>query len=240
MNRWMGLALAPTMLACTSAASAQVFVRAPFVRVQVGDPGVHVRAPFVNLNVPGNVYYPPVYGPVITQPPGYIELPRSTATLQLPAPPPNTTYVNPPIINPAPQSNEPAPLEILPTPRQANGPDLPPIPQPKIDPDLLPPQPVNPPAQFQPAPPIQIQPAPQQAVQAMTIEDFARTFQPKAGQYEVTLINPLTREPNQVRFTLPDGTPRVSVFRRDIEFRYPGRGFVRIEFDRDGAQVISR
>lgn len=235
MNRWISLALAPTLLASGSVASAQVLIRAPFVRVQVGDPGVYVRAPFVNLNLPnGPAYYPPppVYGPIITQPPGYIEIPRSSATLQLPAPQPSTTYVNPPVINPVPQSIEPAPLEILPKPRQANGSDIPAIPQQNIDPDLLPPQPINPPVQFQPAP--------QQAVQAMTIEDFARTFQPKAGQYEVTLLNPLTREPNVVRFTLPTGTPRVDVFRRDIEFRYPGRTFVRIEFDRDGAQVISR
>ncbi len=34
-----------------STAQAQVFVRAPFVRVQVGG-GVYVRAPFVNLYIP--------------------------------------------------------------------------------------------------------------------------------------------------------------------------------------------
>ena len=39
------------LIAGASDAQAQVFVRAPFVRVQVG-PGVWVRAPFVNLFVP--------------------------------------------------------------------------------------------------------------------------------------------------------------------------------------------
>ena len=50
-------------LGVVSVSQAQVFVRAPFVRVAVGD-GVAVRAPFVNLYVPGNgpVYYRP-YGP---------------------------------------------------------------------------------------------------------------------------------------------------------------------------------
>lgn len=44
------------------AAQAQVSVRAPFVRVDVGPPGggVNVRAPFVNINVPPRYYAPPV------------------------------------------------------------------------------------------------------------------------------------------------------------------------------------
>ena len=38
-----------------------------------------------------------------------------------------------------------------------------------------------------------------------------------------------------------DGTPRrVMVRRNEIEFDYGLRRFVRIEFDQDGAQVISR
>src|SRR5687767_8604651 len=40
------------VLATAAPAAAQVYIRAPFVRVQVGGPGVHVRAPFVNLYVP--------------------------------------------------------------------------------------------------------------------------------------------------------------------------------------------
>src|SRR5437764_805710 len=60
LSLWLGL---------VSATQAQVFIRAPFVRVGVGD-GVYVRAPFVNLYVPpaGPVYYNP-YGPVVVSPP---------------------------------------------------------------------------------------------------------------------------------------------------------------------------
>jgi hypothetical protein len=50
-------------LAWINPASAQVFIKAPFVRVQTGGPGggVYVKAPFVTVNVPPNypVYYPP-------------------------------------------------------------------------------------------------------------------------------------------------------------------------------------
>src|SRR5437588_10613408 len=59
-------------LGVASSAEAQVFVRAPFVRVQVGG-GVWVRAPFVNLWVPpGPAYYGPrVYAgpPAVYVPP---------------------------------------------------------------------------------------------------------------------------------------------------------------------------
>jgi hypothetical protein len=80
-----------------------------------------------------------------------------------------------------------------------------------------------------------------QANRAATLEEFSRSFQPKAGSYEVVLQNPLTLQPTPVRFTLPEGTPRrVLVHRRDIEFIYGPRQFVRIEFDRDGAQVVAR
>ena len=43
-------------VAVASVSHAQVFVRAPFVRVNVG-PGVWVRAPFVNLYVPSGPTY---------------------------------------------------------------------------------------------------------------------------------------------------------------------------------------
>ena len=43
---WLGMA---------SVSQAQVYVRAPFVRVGVGD-GVYVRVPFVNLYVPGDLW----------------------------------------------------------------------------------------------------------------------------------------------------------------------------------------
>jgi hypothetical protein len=159
-----------------SAADAQIFVRAPFVRVQVG-PGVWVRAPFVNLFVP----------------------------------PAGGTYV-------VPSGNVAPAGEVLPLPSVV-------IPPAVNDPKLPPP----------PAP------LPAQAEPAMKLDQFAKSFQAKAGSYEVDLVNPVTNQPTRVRFTLPDGTPkRVEVRDNELEFRYGPLRFVRIQFDKDGAQVLSR
>lgn len=169
---------------CASASHAQVFVRAPFVRVQAGGPGgVHVRAPFVNIWVPGR---PPVY---------YVPTP-----------------VAPPVFVP------PAPKVVVPGPQQQPQPE----PQPKEGTgDLAPPQPLAPSG-------------------TLTLEQFIKSFQPKAGSYEVTLLNPITKEPTTVRFTLPEGSPkRVHLRSNEIEFDYGIRRFVRITFDRDGAMVTS-
>src|SRR5262245_5622457 len=96
------------LLTSASAAQAQVFVRAPFVRVQTGGPGTYVRAPFVSIFVPSRE---PVYV----------------------MPPPNG--------------------EVLPKPR--------PLPDSDQPPQAV--QPNHPP----------------------TLEQFAKTFQPKAGNYEL-------------------------------------------------------
>jgi hypothetical protein len=178
-------------LAMASAAEAQVFVRAPFVRVQVGG-GVFVRAPFVNLWVPpGPAYYA---GPGV--------------------------YVGPPVY-------------VAPTPRVVESFE-PPQPQP------LPPQ--QPVPQQQPVPNNDNgPPQPARAVKVPTLEQFASSFQPKGGNYEVSIVNPVTNQPTPVRFSLPDGNPRrVHVRRNEIEFDYGIRHFVRIEFDNEGAMVTSR
>src|SRR5580700_4915812 len=122
------------ILGWTSSSQAQVFVRAPFVRVFVGGPGVGVRAPFVNLWIP-NMNYPPsvMYVP---PPPGGLVAPPADVI------PPNA--------------------ELSPQPRPA------------------------------PASP-------------MTLDQFAKSFQPRAGTYQVTLINPVNRTPANVSFTLPEG-----------------------------------
>jgi hypothetical protein len=174
-------------LGMASVAEAQVFVRAPFVRVQVGG-GVYVRAPFVNL------WFPP--------PPAYV------------GPPPNAYVPAMPRIveSPAPQPSEPQPQQQQ---QQQQ--------QPPATPDNSPPQPSK------------------GGPQAPTLEQFAQNFQPKAGNYDVTIINPVTNQPTQVRFSLPEGNPRrVHVRRNEIEFDYAIRHFVRIEFDRDGAMITSR
>jgi hypothetical protein len=166
-------AVALSFFGAASISSAQVFIRAPFVRVGVGD-GVYVRAPFVNLYVPDGPYYGPVYGPrIVTLPPPVVVVPQ-------PAP-------APPVIQPQ-------------------------------------------------APPAPVPPA-----QVPTLDAFAKTFQPKGGTHEVTILNPLTNQPTSVRFTLPEGTPRrVIVDRNSIEWVYNLRTRVMVEFDRGGATVIAR
>ena len=174
-----------------SSASAQVFVRAPFVRVETGGPaGTYIRAPFVNL-----------YIPVGPPPPYYIPGP----------PPPFPVY---PGAGPLPQS------KIVPQP----------LPQGPIDPKNAEP-PVNP--DFVP-------PAPAQVPNAPTIEQFVKSFKPKAGNYEITITNPVNQRPEAVKFSLPGEPQRVRTTRDSVEFVYGPRRFVRIKFDQDGPIVITR
>jgi hypothetical protein len=77
-----GLAAAGGLLALALPAAADVNVRAPFVRVNVG-PGVQVAAPFVRVNVP------PAGPAVIAPPPGpVIVAPGSPPPVVLPSPTP--------------------------------------------------------------------------------------------------------------------------------------------------------
>ncbi len=177
-------------LGLASTAEAQVFVRAPFVRVQVGG-GVYVRAPFVNLWIPPA----PVYvGPPVTYGPPMSYLPPMPRVVE--SPPPQ---------NPEPEAPQPTPQ-----------------PAPKAGNDDSPPQPL-------------------QAAKAPTLEQFAGSFQAKAGSYAVSIVNPVTNQSTEVRFTLPEGAPRrVHLRRNEIEFDYGFRHFVRIEFDQEGAMVTSR
>ncbi len=166
-------------LGWTSVTQAQVIIRAPFVRIAVGD-GVSIKAPFVRINT-GEFGYGPYYGPPVAGQPM----------------PPALDVFQPPV----PQK-------------------LPRVPQAKED----------------IAPPLPLQP-----VDALTLEQFAKSFKPKAGFYEVTMLNPVTKRPTNVRFTLPEGTPnRILTNRNSIEFVYGLRQYVRIEFDKDGAIITSR
>ena len=127
-------ALLVSWLGVVSVSQAQVFIRAPFVRVGVGD-GVYVRAPFVNLYIPD--------GPRV-------------------------------VVTPPPPLIVPAPVPVMPPASE-------PVPQPK--PGLYVP----------PPPPVALQPAPAPAVQQpQTLDAFAKSFQPKAGTYDLTVINPTT------------------------------------------------
>ena len=136
------------------------------------------------------------------------------------------THVRAPFVNIYVPRSYPAPYFVppMPTPAEELPPpaDLKPLPKPPApNGDLAPPQPVQP-------------------NKAMTLEQFANSFQPKAGNYEVSLMNPVTKAATPVRFTLPEGTPRrVQVRSNQLEFNYGPSRYVRIEFDREGALVTS-
>jgi hypothetical protein len=79
------------------------------------------------------------------------------------------------------------------------------------------------------------EPPPRVVVQrAPTLDEFARSFQPAPGKYEVVIQHPVTCEPVKVCFTLPEGCPKkVHVRPREIDFDY-GKTDVSIRFIRDG------
>jgi hypothetical protein len=75
--------------------------------------------------------------------------------------------------------------------------------------------------------------APPPAPPAQTLQEFARTFRPAPGTWQVTLVHPRTGAPVTANFTLPAGTPRVIVGPRAVEFDY-GRVSVVIAFTING------
>src|SRR5580700_8359868 len=50
--------------------------------------------------------------------------------------------------------------------------------------------------------------------------DFARSFRPAPGTYEVLFVHPTKGCPVRVYFTLPPGCPRVCCHNRDLTFDY--------------------
>lgn len=174
-----------------------------------------IRAPFVRVETggPGGTY---VRAPFVNiwSPPG---------------PPP--IFIGPPVVVPPP------PLGVQPFPVEPHTAQLPP---PRVVPQPLPPGPAIPNGE-PPLNPDLAPPAAVDAAKAPSLQDFARTFKPKGGNYEVAIANPITGRAETVRFSLPEGEPRnVRTNRHSIEFVYGPRQFVRIEFDRDGPMVTSR
>jgi hypothetical protein len=70
-----------------------------------------------------------------------------------------------------------------------------------------------------------------------TLAEFAGSFRPLPGTYEVTLIHPRTCCPVTICFTLPHGCPKVKVNRDELRFDY-GRYEVDIEFKKKGRVKI--
>jgi hypothetical protein len=73
---------------------------------------------------------------------------------------------------------------------------------------------------------------------APTPAQFAVSFRPAPGTYDVVLTHPFTGLPVKVRFTLPRGhLRRVVANRRKLEFVY-GRRIVVVRFLRNGNVVV--
>jgi hypothetical protein len=97
--------------------------------------------------------------------------------------------------------------------------------------------PVAPPARdVQPPPP----PQEGTVIRAMTIAEFARTFKPAPGTYEVYFVHPVKKRPVKVVFTLPEGYPRkVKAHPRQLVFDYGRRHWVRIRFLHNGTATVT-
>jgi hypothetical protein len=74
------------------------------------------------------------------------------------------------------------------------------------------------PAPMVPVPPPPPRPA---AVHVPTLEEFAATFRPAPGTYEVTILHSRTCCPVTICFTLPPGCPQVCVHKHQLDFQYP-------------------
>jgi hypothetical protein len=71
-------------------------------------------------------------------------------------------------------------------------------------------------------PPVVVTPPPPPVVVAVpTLEEFAASFRPAPGTYEVTIRHSRSGCPVTVCFTLPAGCPKVCVSRHQLDFEYP-------------------
>jgi hypothetical protein len=72
-----------------------------------------------------------------------------------------------------------------------------------------------------PPPPVVVPAPPPVIVKVPTLEEFAATFHPAPGNYEVTILHSRSGCPVTVCFTLPPGCPKVCVQRHQLDFKYP-------------------
>ncbi len=88
-------------------------------------------------------------------------------------------------------------------------------------------------------PPVPLPPAEPIAVgRPPTLAEFAASFQPAPGHYEVVLLNPETCCPVKVCFTLPCGCPKVRVHDKSLVFHYGLLDNVSIRFRHDGSVAV--
>src|SRR4051812_34764471 len=122
-----------------------------------------------------------------------------------PGPPP-VYYGTPPIVVP-PYGPMLGPGVQISPPTLSASPPQPGLPAPSTQepPQADPPPPRPSPENLGPAE--NFPPAPSKSASVLSFDQFVKSFQPKAGSYEITVLNPLTQQPATVRFSLPPGTP---------------------------------
>jgi hypothetical protein len=95
-----------------------------------------------------------------------------------------------------------------------------------------------PPVPLPPPEPVTVAPPPGAVVRPMTLQEFACSFHPAPGHYEVVLLNPETCCPVKVCFTLPCGCPTVRVHDKSLVFHYGFLDNVAIRFHHDGSVSV--
>ncbi len=95
-----------------------------------------------------------------------------------------------------------------------------------------------------PVPPQEVAPViPAAPVQTklITLDEFAATFQPLPGTYEIMFLHPIKKCPVNVTFTLPAdcGCPKTRVRKHEIVFDYGGKHDVDIHFRLFGKVTVT-
>lgn len=218
----------------------------PFLPAQPGQLPLVPGAAVPGAAVPGLAA--PTPSPQVLPQPGPLTTPSSRpGSLSLPAPPGEQ-----PQPQPAPLTTPSVRPGSLPLPAPPGEQLLPKSPQPRtvprfnaeeLDPEgdvslvtptarTVPPQKISSPGPLAaPAPAVSAVVPAQQAVLPglMTHYDFARTFVPAPGSYQVDLIHPRSGRPVHVSFNLPPGRPRLRVGPSYVAFDY-GQHEVEIRF----------
>ena len=90
-----------------------------------------------------------------------------------------------------------------------------------------------------PSPPVTVLPTPRSVpVHYLTHREFAASFRPVPGNYEVMMVHPYTRRPVKVCFSLPPGPIRcVDADRNELRFDY-GSWELEVHFKRDGRVAL--
>jgi len=226
------------LVAVVAMAPAQTVIQAPMTQVEVNPSGdVRVRAPFFRLFQWGQSPAPqPTTISQTAEPPLAAPIDAGSGPVVPPssgfAPVPPTPYRSGPALSDPNSGYQPVPppySAYQPTPTPNSGYQPAPAPYSGYQP--------MPGRQAAPAQPPQSQPQ----GPAPSHTEFASTFQPLPGQYQVLILHPFTGQPVTVSFRLPPsrGAYRIRATARYVEFDAPDHT-VDIRFSRDGKVFVDQ